>query len=79
MGMVKEAVPISFFRKSLYVIAVLLLPHLLPLEYIFYACPLSDCIGALFTLVMYLLVLKKRLASVLSQRKTAVQEWKTSP
>ena len=73
MGMVKEAVPISFFRKSLYVIAVLLLPHLLPLEYIFYACPLSDCIGALFTLAMYLLILKKRLASALSRRKTAAQ------
>ena len=77
MGMVKEAVPISFFRKSLYVIAVLLLPRFLPLEYIFYACPLSDCVGALFTLTMYLLVLKKRLASTLSQRKITIGEGKT--
>ena len=76
MGMVKEAVPISFFRKSLYVIAVLLLPRFLPLEYIFYACPLSDCVGALFTLTMYLLVLKKRLASTLAQRKITIGEGK---
>ena len=65
MGMVKEAIPISFFRKSLYVIAVLLLPRFFPLEYIFYACPLSDCIGAIFTLIMYFLVLKKRIAVVM--------------
>lgn len=69
MGMVKEAIPISFFRKSLYVIAILLLPRFFPLEYIFYACPLSDCIGAIFTLIMYLLVLKKRLAVVIVQHR----------
>ena len=68
MGMIREAIPISFFRKSLYVIAILLLPRLLPLEYIFYACPLSECIGAIFTLIMYLLVLKKRLATTILQR-----------
>lgn len=69
MGMVREAIPISFFRKSLYVIAVLLLPRFLPLEYIFYACPISDCIGAGFTLIMYLLVLKKQLAAIVLQRR----------
>ncbi len=68
MGMVREAVPISFVRKGLYIIAVLLLPHILPLEDIFYACPLSDCIGGSFTLVMYLLVLKKRLARTMERR-----------
>lgn len=68
MGMVKEAVPISFFRKSLYILLVLLLPRFLPLEYIFYACPLSDCVGATFTLLMYLLVLKKRLARTMALR-----------
>ena len=70
MGMVKEALPISFFRKGLYILAVLVLPRILPLEYVFYACPLSDCIGATFTLTMYLLVLKKQLAATVSQRQT---------
>lgn len=68
MGMIREAIPISFFRKSLYVLAILILPRLLPLEYIFYACPLSDCIGAIFTMIMYFLVLKKRLAATMLQK-----------
>ena len=67
MGMVREAIPISFFRKSLYVIAILLLPRFLPLEYIFYACPISDGVGSMFTLAMYFLILKKRLAMVMLQ------------
>ena len=67
MGMVKEAIPISFFRKSLYVIATLLLPKFLPLEYIFYACPISDCVGSIFTLAIYFFVLKKRLAIIMKQ------------
>ena len=67
MGMVREAIPISFFRKSLYVIAILLLPRFLPLEYIFYACPISDCVGSMFTLAMYFLILKKRLAKIMLQ------------
>ncbi len=67
MGMVKEAIPISFFRKILYVIATLLLPKFLPLEYIFYACPMSDCVGSIFTLAIYFFVLKKRLAIVMKQ------------
>ena len=68
MGMVKEAVPISFFRKGLYILAVLLIPHFLPLDNIFYACSLSDCIGATFTLIFYLLVLKKRLQQTMRLR-----------
>lgn len=70
MGMVKEAVPISFFRKGLYILAVLLIPHFLPLDTIFYACPLSDCIGATFTVILYLLVLKKQLMKKMNLRRT---------
>ena len=73
MGMVREAIPISFFRKSLYVIAVLVLPRFLPLEYIFYACPISDCVGSIFTLAMYFLILKKRLAVVMMHRSKSEQ------
>ena len=68
MGMVKEAVPISFFRKGLYILAVLLIPRFLPLDNVFYACPLSDCIGATFTLIFYLLVLKMGLRQTMSLR-----------
>ena len=31
------------------------------------AIPISDCVGSIFTLVMYLLILKKRLARVMCQ------------
>ena len=61
MGMVKEAIPISFFRKGLYVIAVLVLPAIFPLEYIFYAGSIADIAGSLFTIAMYFLVLNPRL------------------
>ena len=68
MGMVKEAVPISFFRKGLYVTAVLLLPLFAPLEYIFYASAISDCLGAVFTLLLYFCCLRKRLADAMERR-----------
>lgn len=71
MGMVKEAIPISFFRKGLYVAAVLLLPLLVPLEYIFYASAISDCFGAVFTLLLYACCLKKQLRAVMAQRTAA--------
>ena len=59
MGMVKEAIPISFFRKGLYVAGVLILPLVAPLEYVFYASAISDCLGAAFTVGMYFCCLKK--------------------
>lgn len=61
MGMVKEAVPISLVRKSLYILATLVLPHIRPLEDIFYASSFSDIVGALFTLIMFFAVLRPRL------------------
>ena len=71
MGMVREAVPISFFRRGLYILTILLLPRFLPLDNVFYACPLSDCIGATFTLIFYLLVLKQRLRQTMSLRNAS--------
>lgn len=65
MGMVKEAIPISFFRKGLYVAAVLILPMLFPLEYIFYAGSIADIAGSLFTVAMYFLVLNPRLEKLM--------------
>ena len=68
MGMVKEAIPISFFRKGLYVAAVLLLPMFVPLEYIFYASAISDCCGAAFTIFWYFFRLKRQLAVELATK-----------
>ena len=58
MGMVKEAIPISLVRKSLYVIATFILPVICPLEDIFYASSFSDIAGAIFTLIIFFAVLK---------------------
>ena len=68
MGLVKEAIPISFFRKGLYVAAVLLLPMFVPLEYIFYASAISDCCGATFTVFYYFFRLKRQLAVELATK-----------
>lgn len=61
MGMVKEAIPISLVRKSLYIIATFILPVVCPLENIFYASSFADIAGAIFTLIMFFAVLKPRL------------------
>lgn len=61
MGMVKEAIPISLVRKSLYIIATLILPVVSPLEDIFYASSFADIAGAIFTLIIFFAVLKPRL------------------
>lgn len=66
MGMVKEAVPISLFRKGLYIIATLTLPLFRPLEDIFYASAIADIAGALFTLLMFYTVLRPRLRQLYS-------------
>lgn len=58
MGMVKEAIPISLVRKSLYILATLILPIVRPLEDIFYASSFADIAGAIFTLIMFFTILK---------------------
>jgi hypothetical protein len=47
------AMPLSLFRKGLYILCVLILPLVVELEYIFYAETISDVIGPLFTLAVF--------------------------
>lgn len=53
MGKIRYALPISFFRKGLYVAAVLLLPMFLPAEQVFWAAAISDLAGAMVTLLLF--------------------------
>lgn len=53
MGKIRYALPISFFRKGLYVAAVLLLPLFLPAQQVFWAATISDLAGALVTLLLF--------------------------
>lgn len=66
MGKVAYAMPLSFFRKILYIVLVFLLPRVTELKNIFYAGTISDICGSLFTLTIFLTVarplLKKEMA-----------------
>lgn len=53
MGKIRYALPISFFRKGLYVAAVLLLPLVLPAPQVFWAAAISDLAGAAVTLLLF--------------------------
>lgn len=69
MGMVKEAIPISLVRKSLYILATLILPVIRPLEDIFYAGSFADIAGAIFTLIVFFTVLKPGLKRLFAPEK----------
>lgn len=61
MGKVKYAIPISLFRKCIYIVGVLLLPLFLDVKYVFWSGTLADCIGATFTLIVFRVVIYPRL------------------
>lgn len=54
MGEIRRALPVSLFRKLLYVVCVFLIPLVLPLEDIFYAQTISDLAGASVTALLFL-------------------------
>ena len=54
MGQVRFALPISFFRKILYLVCVFPLPVLFPLKEVFYAETISDIAGASVTALVFL-------------------------
>ena len=53
MGQIRFALPISLFRKILYIISVFLLPIFCPLENVFYAETISDIVGASVTVIAF--------------------------
>lgn len=57
MGQIRSALPISFFRKILYILCVLLLPVYFPLETVFYAETISDLAGSCVTVSVFLLLI----------------------
>lgn len=61
MGKVKLALPLSLFRKLLYVACVLLLPVFFSLDNIFFAGTISDVVGASFTLACFFGIARKKL------------------
>ncbi len=61
MGKVRYALPLSLFRKTLYIILLLTMPRFMAVENIFYAGSVSDIVGASFTLVMFFGVVRGKL------------------
>ena len=68
LGKVRYSLPLSFFRKLVYFIALFWLPAHFGAQAAFYAQPLSDFLGPLVTVVVYLTCIRK----VLDERKPEV-------
>lgn len=61
MGQIKYALPISFFRKGVYIMCVFALPYFFSLEAVFWSESISDFIGATVTLVVFILWIVPRI------------------
>lgn len=61
MGLIRYALPLSVFRKLVYLAYILVLPHLLDIQYIFLAGTISDAIGASFSLLLFFSYILPRL------------------
>lgn len=69
MGKVKYALPLSLFRKIVYMICLCILPFFLDIRYIFYAGTISDAVGALFSLILLWGIINPRIRSELSKER----------
>ena len=59
IGQVRLSLPLSFWRKLVYFVAIFLLPAVFGARAAFYAEPLSDILGPLVTVVFYFLCMGK--------------------
>ena len=61
MGKIRYALPLSLFRKILYLICLFVLPLVTALENIFYVGTISDLVGGSFTVIVFLTVIMGKL------------------
>lgn len=66
MGKVKYALPLSLFRKVLYMVCICILPLFLDIRYIFYAGAISDAVGASFSLLLFFCIINPKIRRELS-------------
>lgn len=59
MGQVKYALPLSLFRKAIYLLCVFIIPCFFPIEYIFYCESVSDILPTVVSCIVYALALNK--------------------
>ena len=61
MGKVYFSLPVSFFRKFIYLACIFILPLITPLENVFYCGAISDIVGATFSAILFFVFIRKRL------------------
>ncbi len=59
IGKVQFSLPLSFWRKLVYFLAVFLIPMFFEVRYVFFAETISDILGPAVTIVVYLFSMKK--------------------
>lgn len=69
MGKVKYALPLSLFRKIVYMICLCILPLFLDIRYVFYVGTISDAVGALFSLILFWRAIDPRIRRELSKER----------
>ena len=68
MGQVQFSLPLSFWRKLVYFVAIFSLPALFGARAVFYAEPISDVLGPLVTILVYACTIRKVLRKRASHR-----------
>ena len=63
LGQVQLALPLSAWRKAVYFTAVFILPAVLGADYVFYAQPISDVLGPLTSITVFVLFNRKVLTA----------------
>lgn len=66
MGKVSYALPISLFRKTMYLVLIFILPFMTDLRNIFYAGTISDILGSCLTVLVFFCWIKRKLKNELS-------------
>ena len=59
LGMVHLSLPLSFFRKGVYFLALFILPYLGEARSVFYAEPISDIISPAVSIIIYVIAMRK--------------------
>ena len=70
IGQVRYSLPLSFWRKLVYFVALFVCPALFGAEAAFFAEPISDLLGPAVSIVVYLLVMNRVLKKRLLTRRT---------
>ncbi len=69
IGQVRLSLPLSFFRKFVYFVALFLLPVFFAPQYVFFAEPISDIISPIVSLFVF----RKNIGLILRRREEAVR------